>query len=296
MAIVLYPILILVCGGVLMVGMTVMGSFTQPEVAAWQRICVRHGYAPAQRDPFAALARYVPGVRRLLGSFDIATLLLIAQRPLSVSQFWARLLGKTALVIAVTAALDIAAYTATQNWVGPLWVCVLVGGCIGALDLARLRRQAASVRRAADLALGDLLLLITSVSGGQGLPLDRAVSYLSETVRSRALYSIVANRGWERLVKGSYENTADLYDAISEAFGIPTFRFLASAQRSVRLGMDPREVYTRLALLVYDRRLLNARLQGARARLFIVIPVALMILPLIALILAPAFSLILGAI
>jgi hypothetical protein len=295
-SLVLYPLIIVVCGGVLALGLNALGSFTQPEVAAWNRIALRHGYARPERDRMSTLAQFVPGLRRLLGSFDIATMLIIAQRPLTVGQFWSRLLSKAGVVLAVAVALDIAVYATDQSWLVPLWMCFVVAVAVGALDWARLRRQAAAVRREADLALGDLLLLITSVSGGHGLPLEQAVSQLSATVRSRALASIVVDRGWNRLVPDTHDTTAELYDAIGDAFGIPNFRLLAAAARSVRVGMASEEVYTRLAKLVYERRLLDARLQGSRAKLLVIIPVALMILPLIALILIPTFGLILQAI
>ena len=91
------------------------------------------------------------------------------------------------------------------------------------------------------------------------------------------------------MVQEEPNSTAEEYRMIGDIYGIELFNRLAEQVEAIDLGLSAEDVYLRLALSCYKSRLTESRLRVARAKVRITIPVALMLLPLLALLLIPLF-------
>ena len=127
------------------------------------------------------------------------------------------------------------------------------------------------------------------MTDSHGLQLDDAVKVMSRCARDDALQELLDRGGFKRLAGNAYRSTAEKYRLIGDAYGIREFVDVADAAAATNVGVPDRVAYTRLALTVYQERLADARVQAARARILITLPIAGMLVPLLLLIGAPTF-------
>jgi hypothetical protein len=135
-----------------------------------------------------------------------------------------------------------------------------------------------------------MMMMVAILTDQRGLQLEDAVKMLSRCLTTDALESIVEHKGYARLVTGGYKNTPELYRKIADAYEIPEFSAVADAISNTNIGLGERDTYTRLAKSVYQRRLADARMKSARAKIVVTVPIAGMLFPLLILIGAPAIS------
>ena len=74
------------------------------------------------------------------------------------------------------------------------------------------------------------------------------------------------------MVRDGHRNSTELYGRIATSYGIPLFAELADVIATTNVGVPEREAFTRLALSVYERRLSEARVRSARAKVLVTLP------------------------
>ncbi|HZB97058.1 MAG TPA: hypothetical protein VE219_00520 [Candidatus Sulfotelmatobacter sp.] len=277
--------------GAWVAGLAYLDVLTSPDVKAWRRLAALRGFAlPPGRLERAA--ENSPLVRRVQEELDLDRLLVVAGRAESPLGFLGRSLFLGGLSAAAVLGVDLFCRTMTGDWflgLGP-WAALLAWVSLPAVRLLRLQRAARDRQAAAGRILGDSMMLVAIITDGRGLQLDDAVKILSRCAGEAALRSIVEERGWERLVRGSCGNTIELYRRIGDSYGIPTFHQVADAAANANLGFPERETYLNVAKAVYAERLAAARVKAARAKTLVTVPVAGMLIPLLLLIGAPTYN------
>ena len=120
-----------------------------------------------------------------------------------------------------------------------------------------------------------------------GLPLCLLI-LLASCTRDQALYSLLREEGWRKLVKEQPRTEHQLYALLSAAYGIPQLRVLADVVRSVNVrGLHALPAFTGAAESASNDQLAEQREESRKAEIRLRVPIALMILPILGLILAP---------
>jgi hypothetical protein len=282
--------LILVSGAALAL-VSAFDLLADDSTKAWRRLAEMRGYA-RPRSKLEKIATRVTFLRRIQEAFDLTRLLAIAGRDETALGY----LGKAAAVGfggAVAALfLDGMYYYAQGSWfmgLAPLIPVVLAWFLGTFLYIQQLKDTCNKRRSRAGQSLGDMLMLVAIMTDGRGLQLEDAVRILSRCVETPDLEAIVDKRGWQRVIHEPYHNTIELYRLIGEAYQVPQFLQLADAAANTNAGFGERDTYTRLAKVVYQSRLSEAKQKAARAKILVTLPVAGMLLPLLLLLGAPVF-------
>ena len=268
-----------------------MDAFTPNDVRAWRRLAALRGYA-TPRSRLEKLANRVGFIKRIQTELDLTRLLAIAGRPESPLGFLGRTIVASGGASLALLAMD-AYYRAVQgDWLMgfPPIIFVFVWGASIFVIIGDLRGKVKKRQETAGKSLGDMLMLVAIMTDGRGLQLEDAVRILSRCVATDDLEAIVDRRGWQRLIHKPYRNTIELYRLIGEEYRIPAFLQLADAAGNANVGFSERETYTRLAKAVYQQRLAEAKMKGARAKILVTLPVAGMLIPLLVLLGAPTMS------
>jgi hypothetical protein len=284
----LAALVVLVWAGVLIM----LDIFTPDDVRAWRRLSVMRGYA-TPRSPIEKAAVRVPALRRLLDELDLERLLAIAvreQRPLA---FLGRAVAQALAVFAVVLGGDALARGATGDWPLPPWFAGLLALAMLPLSVVELRRAASRAQEACTKTLGDMMMMVAAITDSRGFQLGDAVRILSRCARDDALQQLVDAGGWKRLVHERPRSTLELYRLIGDRYRLSLFTGLADVITTTDVGFPERDAFTRLAISVYQERLADARLRSARAKVLVTLPVAGMLVPLLLLIGAPTFAVIL---
>jgi|HubBroStandDraft_6_1064221.scaffolds.fasta_scaffold289987_1 hypothetical protein len=272
-----------------------LGAWTPPEVRAWNRIAVMRGYA-VPYNPVTQIALKLPALNRFFEDTDIRRLLVIAgKKEMAAPAFWTKAAGQSLLMAVVLFATNLASLALLGDWMLPAWLPFVIGGMVFVSSFTRLRKEAQNSREECNRAMGDMLMMVTALSGERGIPPADAVRLLSGCVEKPNLSRIVENQGWKKLINTQPRSTSELYEAIADVYGIELMGRMAEALKNADVGMRNEDVLTRLATATYEGRLLEARQWSARAKILIIIPVSLMLIPLLAMIGAPVFSAISGS-
>ncbi|HEY7927045.1 MAG: hypothetical protein ACHQ06_01485 [Candidatus Dormibacteria bacterium] len=265
-----------------------LGYLTSADVRAWRRLAALRGYARPQTRLARAAGRSAI-VRRLQEELDLRRLLAQADRTETDAGF----LGRTAVValitFTVTLVVDTTFRLGSGDFAVPPWIAAVLALAAVLAGFALLRAAAQRRRERADRTLGDMMMLVAIVTDGRGLQVEDAVRILSRCATTSDLRTLV-DGGWRRLVAARPRSTAELYRSIGEEFRIPGFTLVADALATTNVGIGERITYTRLAQAVYQRRLADARMRAARARILVTLPVAGMLIPLLLLLGAPTFA------
>lgn len=265
-----------------------LGYLTSSDVRAWRRLAALRGYARPHTRLERVAARSAT-VRRAREELDLGRLLAEANRMESDGGF----LGRTAVIALITFTVTLVADTtfrlSSGDFAAPPWIAVPIAFAAVLARFALLRAAAQRRRERADRTLGDMMMLVAILTDGRGLQVEDAVRILARCATTADLRTLV-DGGWRRLISTQPRSTAELYRSIGEQFRVPAFIMVADALATTNVGIGERLTYTRVAQAVYQRRLADARMRAARARILVTLPVAGMLIPLLLLLGAPTFE------
>lgn len=265
-----------------------LGYMTPADVRAWRRLAALRGYAP-DRTRLERAADRSRTVRRLRRELDLRRLLAMADRPETETGFLGRTIVLALLAFTAVLVIDASSRLRGGDFVLPPVLAVLAAVAVVLQRFSALRSAASARRDNADRALGDMMMLVAVMTDGRGLQLEDAVRILARCTTTPDLRTLV-DGGWRRLVPVRPRSTAELYTAIGHEFRVPQFTLVANALTTTNVGVGERDTYTRVARAVYQQRLVAARVQAARARILVTLPVAGMLLPLLLLLGAPTLQ------
>lgn len=270
------------------IGFTLLDLFTAADARAWRRMTHIRGFA-TRGSVLGRVARRAPTLRRLQGELDLEHSLAQGHSDHTPASFLARTGAISLLVFALLLAAIATGRAVEGQWPTPPWVAFTVGALIVPMSLLDLRRRARRMKEETGRILGDTLMAVAVMTDTRGLQLDDAVRIMSRCARGDALQALLDHGGFKRLAGSSYRSTSEKYRLIGNAYQIREFNQVADAAATTNVGVPERDAYTRLALTIYQRRLADARVRAARARILITLLIAGMLVPLLMLIGAPTF-------
>jgi hypothetical protein len=275
--------------GVWVGGLVYLDIFTPDDVKSWRRLAALRGYA-TPRSRAEKLASQAPILQRIQQGLDLTTLLAIADRTETPMAFMAKGAGLGLGVAALLALAQIVYALANHEVLIGLWLPFVIGASAMTAYFSQLRSQVRKRQENCNQALGDMLMMVAIMTDSRGLQLEDAVRILARCTTTASLDGLVNNRGYARLVKTPHRSTIELYRMIAETYGIPMFAQVADSAANTNVGFGERDTYTRLAKVVYQGRLAEAKMRAARAKILVTIPVAGMLLPLLFLLGLPTMA------
>ncbi len=270
------------------IGVALLDLFVPADARAWQRMTRLRGYA-TRGSVLERVSRRAPMLRSLQRDLDLERLLAQANSDDTPTSFVARTGALSLMVFAALLAALAAGRAVTGSWPAAPWLAVALGAGVVPAKLYDLRRNSRRTQERTARVLGDSLMAVAVMTDTRGLQLDDALRIMSRCAWDESLQRLVDHGGFERLAHGSFRSSSEKYLLIGEAYRIREFNQVADAIATTNVGVSEREAYTRLALSIYQERLADARVRGARARILITLPIAGMLIPLLMLIGAPTF-------
>jgi hypothetical protein len=273
------------------VGLVMLDAFTTDDVRAWRRLSGLRGYTTL-RSRLARRASRSRPLRRVQRELDLERMLAVTQRQATPLGFLVQSVAIALAAFSILMITDAIGLSLAGVWPLSPWVPSLLALALIPMSFVELRSAAARTRQRAGAALTDMTMMLAVLTDSRGFQLDNAARTLSRC--SDPVLATLLDGGYRRLVAGEATTTVELYRRMAEAYGIPELRLLADAGAAGNTGVPERDVYTRLALALYQERLAGARVRTARARVLVTLPVAAMLIPLLLLIGAPTLSAISG--
>lgn len=270
-------------------GLIRLDVFTPDDVRALRRLADLRGYARPRSHLERTVAR-MPVMRRLQAELDLERLLAVSGRGDTPLGFFGRSVSISLGIFAAVFALDALGRASLHDWPVTPWIAPLSAVLILLWRMARLRAQARESREAASRTLEDMTMTLAILTDTRGLQLHDAVRLMSRCAVDDSLERLLDKEGWRRLVSQTHTSTVELYRLVGSAYELPLLVQMADAQSRAHVGVPEREIYTRLALSVYQERLADARARGARAKVLVTLPVAAMLIPLLLLLGAPTLQ------
>jgi len=284
-----YIVAALLAAGCWWFGLARLGVFTSDEVRAWRRLAGLRGYALPRSRIDKAVQR-AGWLEHLQTELDLERLLALANRTESPLAFLGRSMGIGLLVFGGLLFALAVGRAALGEWPAPPWLVLAIGLSVLPVSVIKLRSSARRTKEAVGRTLGDMMTQVAVITDTRGLQLHDAVRLLSRCARDPYLANLIDADGYKRLVAATYRSTVEMYRFIGSAYGIPLFLELAEVATTTNVGLPERDAFTRLALAVYERRLTEARMRSARAKILVTLPVAAMLIPLLLLIAAPTLQ------
>jgi hypothetical protein len=281
--------------GAWVAGLVGLDVLTPSDVRAFRRLRALRGYEGAP-SPLMRRLRKTSVFQRAQVMLDLDRQLALADRTETPSIFLAKAAATCLAVFAALMTADAAGLLVDGDWAVSPWLIVVVSALCFPLLLFALHRAARRVREDESRTLGDMLILIAVMTSARGFRLDEAVRLLSRCVNSPHLQHLIDQQAFRRLMTTSFRTTVEQYRLIGQTYQVPELVKLGDAAATANVGIAERDVFTRLALSVYQDRLAEARVHSSRAKILITLPVAAMLIPLLILIGAPTFSAISGGI
>ncbi|MHB8510460.1 MAG: hypothetical protein ACYDGR_17765 [Candidatus Dormibacteria bacterium] len=273
-------------GGVCVYATWRLNLHVSPTVAAIRRNLRIRGKVD-ERPVVERLSDRYTLVRRLENEANMQRLLAIAGRDESPGLFLVR-----GLVIGVAFLLLVLVVDVVGAGPGgppiPFWVGVLGAGIVGALQYAQLRTQASRRQRAMDQEVAEMFDLLGVITGNTASAVEKTLILLASCTEDQALYSLLKDEGWRKLVDGQPRTEHALYAMVAEAYGVPQLRVLSDVVKSVNVrGLAALPAFTGAAESASSDQLANQREESRKAEIRLRVPIALLILPILGLILAP---------
>jgi hypothetical protein len=295
------PVLAAAAGLLWVGGLWLLGAYTPPALVSWRRLTRYRGLAD-QRPLADRLAARMSHVRRLQEEMDLSRLLAIAGSPQGPTAWLLSLLFVSGMACVALLAVDEAMNISMQYLLFPPWLALAAGGAVAVFSYAGLRAKARARQRLLGRAVADSLIHLAVVTHHQRIPLSEALIIFARCQEGGALLGLLKGDGWRRLAdvaapdsrgpgRIGLRTSADTYERIGVAYGVPMFTALAGVLRRVtEKGLSSREAYTQLARSAYADLLAEAHVQASQAKTLIVIPMGLMIVPVLLLIGAPLLA------
>jgi hypothetical protein len=293
------PALAAAAGLLWVAGLWLLGAYTPPAVVSWRRLA-RYRGLDDQRPLADRLAARLSFLRRLQEEMDLRRLLAIAGSAQDPTAWLLSLLFVSGMACVALLGVDAAIDRSMRFLLFPPWLALAAGATVAVLSYAGLRARAHSRQRRLGRAVADSLIHLAVVTHHQRIPLAEALMIFARCQEDGALLALLGNDGWRRLAdmatpdsssgagRTALRTSADTYEQIGLAYGVPMFTALAGVLRRVtEKGLSSRDAYTQLARSTYAELLAEARVLASQAKTLIVIPMGLMIFPILLLIGAP---------
>ena len=271
------------------IGLVRLGVFVPEDVRSWRRLAALRCHALPQTRLERAVRRSA-WLQRVQAELDLERLLAVAGREEGPVAFIGRVAALAMFVFATTLLLDGAGRAVFGYWPAPPWLALLLGLILLPLSLLELRHAAQQAHDSCEATLGDMLMQVAVITDTRGLQLHDAIRQLSRCAREPALNTLIDHGGYRRLAPGTARSTVELYRSIAAKYRLDVLAELADAAATTNVGIPERQAFTRLALAVCERRLTDARIRSARAKILVTLPIAAMLIPLLLLIAAPTFQ------
>jgi hypothetical protein len=269
-------------------------AFDAPNVASAKKLLRMRGLVDVRPLPERVGAR-VPLFQKILVNANISRLLAVAGKNQTVGQWVTGMAGVTFLVIVALSLVYIVTQFVLGSPMYPFFLIPIGGGVTVILYVFSLRSAARKRQQGIGIELGDILVSLGVLTGPAGMPIEDSLLTMSKCTKEQYLYQLLKDRSWEYridnprgLVKSKPRTQFQAFAAIAKEYDLPLFKALSGTVRSTTVkGLNPLLQYTNLAKSVYESRLGEAKVEAAKAKIKLTIPVAGMILPLMILLTAP---------
>ncbi|SRR6266700_3518375 len=294
------PVLLLILGSVLVVGMWRFGVFTPRAVAAWTRIG-RHHHLTDERPLDERLADRVPSLARFFRETSVPRLLAIANRRESLNTWLVKVAIYMLIVGVALLMLDFVVGIRTGQVPVPPLVCLLVA--VGFVPLSYLslraeaRRRQDAINRSVAQSLSEMAILTFT---GQ-YTVSGALEFVARCHRDRALLDLLSDDNWRRLGESDDTqlalslrpnqllSTVTIYHRIGRAYDVEMFDELATNMRRIaEKGLVSSDVLTSLSAATGKKLAADMAVKTEQARPRMALAIGMMVLPLLSLILYPA--------
>jgi hypothetical protein len=293
------PLILLVAGMAMIVGMWRMGVFTPSSVVAWTRIG-RHHHLTDERPLDERLGDRVPSLARFFRTTSVPRLLAIANRRENLNTWLVKVAVYVLLVAAVLTLMDFFASISTGSLPFPPLVCLLVAGFFAPLSYLSLlneaRRRQDAVNREIAQSLSEMAIL--TYSGAYTV--SSALEFVARCHRQRSLLDLMTDDNWRRLASADDAplalnlrpnqllSTVTIYQRIGRHYDLQMFDELATNMRRIaEKGLVSSDVLTALSAATSKKLSADMSVKTEQARPRMALAIGLMVLPLLSLLLYP---------
>src|SRR6266536_997470 len=294
------PIVLLLLGAGLMLGLWRMGVFTPPAVVAWNRIG-RHHHLTDDRPMDERLADRVPSLASFFRETSVPRLLAIAHRRESLNTWLVKVAVYVLLVGVGLLSADLVASLSLGTLPVPPLLCLAVAAFFVPLSYLSLRGEARrrqdAVNRAVAQSLSEMAILAYT---GQ-YTVSGALEFVARCHRDRGLVNLLTEDDWSRLAADDDSplalslrpnqllSTVTIYQRIGRAYDLEMFNELATNMRRIaEKGLVASDVLTSLSEAVGKKLAADMTVRTEQARPRMALAIGMMVLPLLSLILYPA--------
>lgn len=295
------PVLVLVVGVVVLVVLWRSGVFTPASVTAWSRIG-RHHRLTDDRPLEERMGDRVPALARFFRETSVPRLLRIANRREGLNAWLIRVAIYVLLVTVALLSVDLALSLSRGSLPLPPVACLLVGGCFAPLSYVALQGEARQRQDALDRAIAQSLTEMAILTYAGQYTVASALQFVARCHRQRLLLDLLgaadrqaggaAEQGALNLGLRSNQllSTVTIYERLGVEYDVEMLHELATNMRRIaEKGLVPSDVLTSLSVATGKRRIAQLAVRAEQARPRMAMAIGLMVLPLLSLILFPAF-------
>ncbi|HYW24777.1 MAG TPA: type II secretion system F family protein [Terriglobales bacterium] len=293
------PLILLVAGAVMVVGMWRMGVFTPRAVVAWTRIG-RHHHLTDDRPLDERMADRVPSLARFFRETSVPRLLAIANRRESLNTWLVKVAIYVLLVGAALTLLDFFVSVSSGQLPVPPLLCLLLAGFFAPLSYFSLRREARRRQDAVNREIAQSLSEMAILTYSGAYTVSGALEFIARCHRDRALLDLMSDDNWRRLATtedsplalslrpNQLLSTVTIYQRIGRAYDLEMFDELATNMRRIaEKGLVPSDVLTSLSEATGKKQAADMTVKTEQARPRMALAIGLMVLPLLSLLLYP---------
>jgi hypothetical protein len=294
------PILLLLFGLGLVLGMWRLGVFTPRAVVAWTRIG-RHHHLTDERPMDERLADRVPSLAGFFRETSVPRLLAIANRRESLNTWLVKVVIYVLIVGVALLSVDFLVSVRSGTLPVPPLVCLVVAALFVPLSYLSLRSEARrrqdAISRAVAQSLSEMAILTFT---GQ-YTVSGALDFVARCHRDTAVLDLLAEDNWRRLAAGDETplalslrpnqllSTVTVYQRIGQAYDLQMFNDLATNMRRIaEKGLVASDVLTSLSEATGKKLAADMTVKTEQARPRMALAIGLMVMPLLSLILYPA--------
>jgi len=294
------PVLVFVVGLVVLVVLWRSGAFTPASVTAWSRIG-RHHRLTDDRPLEERMGDRVPALARFFRETSVPRLLRIADRREGLNAWLIRVAIYVLLVTVALLSVDLVLSLSRGSLPLPPVACVLVGAFFAPLSYVALQGEARQRQDALNRAIAQSLTEMAILTYTGQYTVASALQFVARCHRQRLLLDLLttaerqgANAEPGGLNLGLRSNqllsTVTIYERLGVEYDVEMLHELATNMRRIaEKGLVPSDVLTSLSVATGKRQIAQLAVKAEQARPRMAMAIGLMVLPLLSLILFPAF-------